>query len=81
MYELPAAPILISVLKNKGVHAMYIDSPSNDFVSLLNAAQNMQIIDTWKVLGPVFMVCRRGSNFYVKPDALESLLKNLCADC
>ncbi|MEX0601025.1 MAG: hypothetical protein WD423_14190 [Rhodothermales bacterium] len=60
---------------------MYIESPSNDFVSLLNAAQNMEIIDTWKVLGPVFMVCRRGSNFYVKPDALESLLKNLCAEC
>lgn len=81
MYESPEAPILQSVLKHKGVHAMYIDSPSNDVVSLLNAAQNMHIIDTWKVLGPVFMVCRRGSNFYVKPDALESLLKNLCADC
>lgn len=66
---------------NNGAHNMLSDSLHPDHTYLLNAAERMQIIDTWKVLGAVVMVRQSNSNFYVKPDALERLLKNLCAEC
>ena len=54
---------------------------SQDFTALLNAAQNMHLIDAWKVLGSIVMVRRSDANFYVKPETLESLLRDLCAEC
>lgn len=74
-------PILEGVITNNQAYAMLSDSLDADFTYMLNAAQRMQIIDTWKVLGPVFMVRQSDANFYVKPGALERLLKNLCAKC
>ena len=60
---------------------MLSESLAQDHTVLLLAAQTMRLIDTWKVLGPIVMIGRRDSNYYVNPDEIEGLLKNLCAEC